>query len=67
MLPATLQFLIAMIAFMADYLAEWFHQGLGGQLIKEQAGSENDNGTRGVIGCRSCLGGLLNYYHRAAA
>jgi len=53
--------------FMAHYLAERFHQGLGGQLIKAQAGSANDNGTNGAIMRRSRLGSFLNYYHREAA
>jgi hypothetical protein len=46
---------------------ERFHQGLGGQLIKGQPGSANDNGSNGSIVRRSRLGGLLNYYHREAA
>ncbi len=29
--------------------------------------SANDNGADGVIKCRSRLGGLLNFYQRAAA
>ena len=54
--------------FMAHYLAERFHQGIGGQLVNGQAGSANDNGTNGArIACRSRLGGFLNYYHRQAA
>jgi hypothetical protein len=44
-----------------------FPQGLGGQLIKGQPGSANDNGSNGSIVRRSRLGGLLNYYHREAA
>jgi hypothetical protein len=40
---------------------------LGGQLIKGQLGSANDNGCNGSIVRRSRLGGLLNYYHREAA
>jgi hypothetical protein len=55
------------VDFMQHYLAERFHQGLGGQLIKSQAGSSNDNGTNGTIIRRSRLGGFLNYYHREAA
>ena len=47
--------------------AERFHQGLGGQLVNGQAGSANDKGTEAPITCRSRLGGLLNYYDRAAA
>ena len=53
--------------FMDHYLAERFHQGLGGQLVKGQAGSANDSGTDAPIICRSRLGGFLNYYHREAA
>ena len=51
---------------MEHYMAERFHQGIGGQLIKKQACSANDNGT-GAIVCRSRLGGMLNFYHREAA
>jgi hypothetical protein len=29
--------------------------------------SNNDNAMLGPIGCRSRLGGLLNFYHRKAA
>ncbi len=39
----------------------------GGQLIKSQPGSANDNGSNGSIACRSRLGDLLNYYQREAA
>jgi transposase len=53
--------------FMRHYHTERFHQGLGGQLIKGQPGSANDNGSNGSIVRRSRLGGLLNYYHREAA
>ena len=53
--------------FVEHYHTERFHQGLGGQLIKRQPGSANDNGSNGSIACHSRLGGLLNYYHRAAA
>ena len=53
--------------FLEHYLAERFHQGLGGQLVNGQAGSANDKGTEAPITCRSRLGGLLNYYDRAAA
>ena len=75
MLPATLQFVIAMIACAInermqrklDYLAERFHQGIGGQIIREEARATNDNGTGTAIVRRSRLGGFLNYYHREAA
>ena len=53
--------------FMSHYLAERFHQGIGGQLVKGQAGSANDNGGNGAVVCRSRLGGMLNYYHGKAA
>jgi len=35
--------------FMKHYHTERFHQGLGGQLIKGQPGSANDNGSNGSI------------------
>jgi hypothetical protein len=47
-------------------MTERFHQGIGGQLIRN-VGSTNDNGADGKVACRSRLGGLLNYYHREAA
>jgi putative transposase len=53
--------------FMAHYLAERFHQGLGGQLVTGQASPRSDNGTDTPIICHSRLGGFLNYYHREAA
>ena len=53
--------------FVEHYHTERFHQGIGGQLIKSQPGSANDNGSNGSIARRSRLGGLLNYYHRKAA
>jgi DNA topoisomerase I len=53
--------------FIDHYLTERFHQGIGGQLVRVQAGPANDNGTGGPIVCRSRLGSLLNYYHREAA
>src|SRR5450759_907029 len=53
--------------FMAHYLAERFHQGIGGQLVKGRAGSASDNETNAAIVCRSRLGDFLNYYHREAA
>jgi hypothetical protein len=53
--------------FVAHYLMERFHQGLGGQLIVRRQVSENDNSVTGAIRCRSRLGGLLNFYHREAA
>jgi transposase len=52
--------------FVAHYMTERFHQGIGGQLIRN-VGPTNDNGADGKVACRSRLGGLLNYYHRGAA
>jgi hypothetical protein len=52
--------------FVAHYLAERFHQGIGGRLIGPSAAIANDNGA-GPVECRSRLGGLLNFYHRVAA
>jgi hypothetical protein len=53
--------------FMGHYLTERYHQGVGSQLISPKASPSNDNATLGAIGCRSRLGGLLNYYCREAA
>ena len=53
--------------FALHYLTERYHQGIGSQLIRPRMSPSNDNGTSGPIGCRSRLGGLLNYYHREAA
>jgi hypothetical protein len=52
--------------FVDHYMTERFHQGLGGQLIRN-VGPTNDNGADGKVACRSRLGGLLNYYQREAA
>jgi len=49
--------------FIAHYLRERHHQGLGNRLILPE-GSEADN--KGAIQCRERLGGMLKYYHRAA-
>jgi putative transposase len=51
--------------YMSHYMAERFHQGLGGKLVVANS-SANDNAA-GAIVRQSRLGGLLNYYHRAAA
>ena len=51
--------------YVAYYNHERFHQGIGGKLIRPA--SANDNTATGAIKCRSRLGGLLNYYDRAAA
>ena len=48
------------------YLAERFHQGIGGQLIRNVSPT-NDNGADSKVACRSRLGGLLNYCHWEAA
>jgi hypothetical protein len=53
--------------FVAHYLTERFHQGLGGQLIRPPASASHDNAGLGPIRCRSGLGGLLNFYYREAA
>jgi putative transposase len=52
--------------FVEHDMTERFHQGIGGQLIRN-VGPTNDNGADGKVACRSRLGGLLNYYHREAA
>ena len=52
--------------FVEHYMDERFHQGIGGQLIRN-VGSTNDNGEDGKVACRSRLGGLLNFYYREAA
>ena len=59
-----LRFLIK--EFVEHYMAERFHQGIGGQLIRN-GGSTNDNGADGKVSHRSRLGGLLNFYYREAA
>jgi len=51
--------------FMKHYHEERNHQGLGNQLIRPAA---NDSRFRTEsVNMRSRLGGLLNYYYRAAA
>jgi transposase InsO family protein len=49
--------------FVAHYLSERHHQGLGNRLIVPEASGVDKAGT---IQCRQRLGGMLNYYHRAA-
>jgi transposase InsO family protein len=49
--------------FVAHYHLERNHQGLGNQLISPEAIPADSNGT---IQRRQRLGGMLNYYHRAA-
>ena len=53
--------------FLAHYHRERFHQGLGGQLIENQADSTNEKEARGKVVRRSRLGGMLNFYYREAA
>jgi hypothetical protein len=53
--------------FVDHYLTERYHQGLGNQIIMPTPSPSNDNPTPGAIGCRSRLGGLLNYYRHEAA
>jgi putative transposase len=49
--------------FVAHYLRERHHQGLGNRLIlPETSGTDN----KGAIECRERLSGMLRYYHRAA-
>ena len=52
--------------FVEHYMTERFHQGVGGQLIRN-VGPTNDNGADGKVACRSRLGGLLNFYYREVA
>ena len=47
--------------------AEWFRQGLGGQLLEKPKAPAGENGTEGKGVRRSRLGGLLSFYHREAA
>ena len=50
--------------FVAHYHAERNHQGLANRLISPEAGHLDNTGE---IQRRQRLGGLLNYYYRAAA
>ena len=52
--------------YMAHYLDERYHQALDGQLIRP-GGAANDTPGDGPIRCKQRLGGMLNYYYRAAA
>lgn len=54
---------IAIREFVAHYHCERNHQGLGNKLISPEA---VDRGPTGTVRCRSRLGGMLNYYDRAA-
>jgi putative transposase len=49
--------------FIAHYHGERNHQGIGNLLIFPDPDLA---GRHGPIQCRSCLGGMLNYYDRAA-
>ena len=50
--------------FVAHYHSERHHQGLANQLIRPEAGPL---GSAGKVRRRQRLGGMLNYYYRAAA
>jgi transposase InsO family protein len=50
--------------FLAHYHGERNHQGLGNRLITPD---ESHAGNRGAIRRHERLGGMLNYYYRAAA
>ena len=50
--------------FVTHYHRERNHQGLGNRLIFRDAAAA---GTAGVVQRRERLGGMLNYYYRAAA
>ena len=49
--------------FLAHYHHERNHQGIGNRLIA----SRPDQRVTGSLACRQRLGGMLNYYYRAAA
>ena len=51
-------------SFVAHYHAERNHQGLANRLIGPEAGHL---GNAGMVQRRARLGGMLNYYYRAAA
>jgi putative transposase len=50
--------------FLLHYHRERNHQGLGNRLIMPE---ESQSGHRGTVQRRERLGGMLNYYYRAAA
>ena len=54
----------AAIQNLAHYHGERNHQGLGNRLISPEPGNL---GTSGEVQRRQRLGGMLNYYYRAAA
>jgi hypothetical protein len=53
--------------FVDHCLTGRYHQALGSRIIKPITALSNDSAELGPIRCRSRLGGLLNYYYRAAA
>src|SRR5262249_38600672 len=55
---------IAIDNFVAHYHSERNHQGLANRLISPEA---EDVRNAGVVQRRQRLGGMLNYYYRAAA
>jgi putative transposase len=54
----------AVSEFVAHYHTERHHQGLGNRLLRPEPGH---GGNTGVVQQQQRLGGLLNYYYRAAA
>jgi putative transposase len=54
----------AVFEFLAHYHGERNHQGLGNRLIMPSTATVETNGS---VQRKQRLGGLLNYYHRAAA
>ena len=50
--------------YLEHYHFERNHQGLGNKIIKPEA---EVGSIAGKVECRERLGGLLKYYHRAAA
>src|SRR3954453_17001958 len=50
--------------FVAHYQTERNHQGLSNRLILPDPAHV---GSTGIVQCRRRLGGMLNYYYRAAA
>jgi hypothetical protein len=52
----------AIAEFVAHYHAERNHQGIGNELIQPFERAEG----QGRVRCRQRIGGMLNYYYRAA-
>ena len=52
----------ALDQFLAHYHCERNHQGLGNELIQRPSSPNGE----GPVECTERLGGLLNFYHRAA-